>query len=782
MKKLVVKKFFRHLKVVLKLIEEVFPYQPRPGQVELAQAVLEASLNNEHLIISTPTGFGKTISVLSGLFISQKLKGARAFYVVRTHREAEEVIKESRKLAKISNANFTVLEVRGRQSLCLKNREVPPSINLDTFCNLNKSSCSFFKVLPQFNPKFEGVASSKDLLNLGYKFNVCPYFLTRKIVSFAKVVVLPYPYLFNWKLRSELLRLLPNKERLGLVIDECISGDSLVETEKGPLSAKALFRRTLESQNGTKVVSLNLGKSKTISFGKVSTTYVTFGKEVKIKLRNSYELTVTPNTRFLIKSEKGEKWSKAKTLMQGEKILIKGNRENLSFEEVEGIKFGSVGLFFDFSIVPYHNFFANNILVHNSHNFPYSIYNEQTRKVKLSELKELLLFSKRCGFKVLEKAVFLILKVAEHFDESKEISLEYFLHLMEKEVPEINFSLLFALILQELRKLTKLAIEKQLPIDDSLRSFTELITFINSKQRRNAFIQFENEEKSLSAIKPEIANEAKGILNNFDFSIHLSGTLEWFDDYAKLVGFSEGDYKVFSVEPNNYGKVFLGVLTTLTTKFDKRNDTMYENSVETIAKIINSTSGKDILYVPSYDVLSELLSRDLKKLIDKKMFYESKEISSEEHSLLVKKFEESSHDSIFVAVLGGRLSEGINFEKKDVRNVIVLGVPFQEPTPKLERFAKTVEEIIKGGGVDFAYIYPAVVKVSQALGRVIRSPNDFGVMILLDERYAEQRIFSKLPGWIKRQLRGIYKSEDPLINDMKNFMSTLPNTFSYAHQ
>ncbi len=767
---------------MLKSIEEIFPYKPHQGQISIAQAVLEASLNGEHLIVNAPTGFGKTISVLSGLFVALKLNDASVFYLVRTHREAEEVVKESRKLAKTSEPNFTVLEIRGKQSLCLRSEEVPPSISLETFCKLNKNSCPLFIRLPNFNPRLEGVVSSKDLLSLGKKFGVCPYFLARKLIRFAKIIVLPYPYMFNWKLRSELLSLVPHEEKTGLVVDECVSGDSLVETSDGLLAARHLYHNIFEARKPIALTSINLDKDKAISFSKVYAAYVTFSEGIKIKLKNSHELTVTPSTKFFAKRGHSEGWLRAKSLSPGWRILVKDERDNLFFEEVEGIKFGNTEIFFDFSVIPYHNFFANGILVHNSHNFPYSVYSEQTRKIKLSELKELLLFSRRYRLKALEKIVFLFLKASGQVIESNEVTLETFLCLVKKELSEISLTALLSLATEDLKKLEKLVIKNKLPIDESLRNFIELLAFINSKRTKKLFVQFDDEEDSISVVISEVTEEARKLINSFDFSVHLSGTLEWFDDYAKIIGFSKDRYRAINIEPRNYGRVFLGVLTSLTTKFNERNDAMYDSSVEKIAKIINSTCGKGILYVPSYEVLTELLDRNLQNLVDKETFYESKELSSEEHSLLVKEFEESSSNSFFIAVLGGRTSEGINFEKKDVKNAIVFGVPFQEPTPRLERFSKTIDEVNKGKGVDFAYIYPAVIKVSQALGRVIRGPSDFGIMVLIDERYVDQRIFGKLPNWIRKQLKGFYKNEDSLIADMKNFMSTMFNMFSYAQQ
>ncbi|WP_310650904.1 helicase C-terminal domain-containing protein, partial [Pseudomonas sp. FW305-25] len=54
---------------------------------------------------------------------------------------------------------------------------------------------------------------------------------------------------------------------------------------------------------------------------------------------------------------------------------------------------------------------------------------------------------------------------------------------------------------------------------------------------------------------------------------------------------------------------------------------------------------------------------------------------------------------------------------------------------------------IFGAGYDYTYLYPGLQKVVQAAGRVIRSQQDRGVVMLIDDRFAEPRVRQLLPGW-----------------------------------
>ncbi|MNU10429.1 hypothetical protein D3C72_2575720 [compost metagenome] len=52
-----------------------------------------------------------------------------------------------------------------------------------------------------------------------------------------------------------------------------------------------------------------------------------------------------------------------------------------------------------------------------------------------------------------------------------------------------------------------------------------------------------------------------------------------------------------------------------------------------------------------------------------------------------------------------------------------------------------------GAGYDYTYLYPGMQKVVQAAGRVIRTQQDQGVVMLIDDRFAEPKVQRLLPGW-----------------------------------
>ncbi|MFB6172021.1 MAG: ATP-dependent DNA helicase [Haloarculaceae archaeon] len=97
-------------------------------------------------------------------------------------------------------------------------------------------------------------------------------------------------------------------------------------------------------------------------------------------------------------------------------------------------------------------------------------------------------------------------------------------------------------------------------------------------------------------------------------------------------------------------------------------------------------------------------------------------------------------DGVLFTSLWGTLAEGVSFDDDDARTVVVVGVPY----PHLDDRSEAVQDAYEGAfggegesdvGWRYAVEIPTVRKTRQALGRVVRSPTDFGARVLVDERY-----------------------------------------------
>lgn len=115
--------------------------------------------------------------------------------------------------------------------------------------------------------------------------------------------------------------------------------------------------------------------------------------------------------------------------------------------------------------------------------------------------------------------------------------------------------------------------------------------------------------------------------------------------------------------------------------------------------------------------------------------------------------------ALLFAVVGGTLSEGINFSDSLGRGVVVVGLPFPNPhsaewKAKMQYVSSKASVNGKDGkaaGQDF-YENACMRAVNQCVGRAIRHRADYAAILMLDRRYGGQRIQAKLPGWIRGSL------------------------------
>ncbi|TKA66525.1 hypothetical protein B0A49_09637, partial [Cryomyces minteri] len=124
--------------------------------------------------------------------------------------------------------------------------------------------------------------------------------------------------------------------------------------------------------------------------------------------------------------------------------------------------------------------------------------------------------------------------------------------------------------------------------------------------------------------------------------------------------------------------------------------------------------------------------------------------------------------ALLLSVVGGKLSEGINFSDALGRCVVVIGLPFPNPhsaewKAKMAYVASKAATTTplpgagpagKGAAAREYYENACMRAVNQCVGRAIRHKNDYAAILLVDRRFATHRIQAKLPGWIRESLVG----------------------------
>ena len=155
----------------------------------------------------------------------------------------------------------------------------------------------------------------------------------------------------------------------------------------------------------------------------------------------------------------------------------------------------------------------------------------------------------------------------------------------------------------------------------------------------------------------------------------------------------------------------------------------------------------------------------------KPIFQESKTINIDEILVSYSKSVDHSEGGLLLSVVGGRLSEGINFSDALGRGIVIVGLPFPNSQSaqwkaKMEYIegsvAKRTGDSREGKEARRAFYENSCMRaVNQSIGRAIRHREDYASIILLDRRYRNDRIQAKLPAWIRQ---GMVETDEPIIS------------------
>jgi DNA excision repair protein ERCC-2 len=161
-----------------------------------------------------------------------------------------------------------------------------------------------------------------------------------------------------------------------------------------------------------------------------------------------------------------------------------------------------------------------------------------------------------------------------------------------------------------------------------------------------------------------------------------------------------------------------------------------EKVTETLTDAARMTPGNTLCFFPSYAEAERYYHRVETEATP---YLDRPGVRAEE---LRQRFVEDDYAVLFTS-LWGTLTEGVSYDGDDARTVCVVGVPYPHLDDRMEAVQRAYREAFGDGsgngrddpGWEYAVEIPTVRKTRQALGRVVRSPEDFGVRVLVDERY-----------------------------------------------
>ncbi|ALC48501.1 CG11403 [Drosophila busckii] len=166
-----------------------------------------------------------------------------------------------------------------------------------------------------------------------------------------------------------------------------------------------------------------------------------------------------------------------------------------------------------------------------------------------------------------------------------------------------------------------------------------------------------------------------------------------------------------------------------------------------------------VCFLPSYGYLDTVyaqLERSgvLARIAQRKRIF--RESAGQAVEQLLQQYADAIQDSsgaLLLSVVGGKLSEGLNFADNLGRGVIVVGLPYpNRNSPELQERMRHLDATLAAGAGSEYYENLCMKAVNQCIGRSVRHIRDYACVYLLDERYASAKIQQKLPAWIAHQL------------------------------
>ena len=335
---------------------------------------------------------------------------------------------------------------------------------------------------------------------------------------------------------------------------------------------------------------------------------------------------------------------------------------------------------------------------------------------------------------------------------------------------------------------------KEHPINDEtvlqfyfeIRTFLDIASVLNSKYR----VYGKYDEEGSFFVRLFNTDPSENLMKCFEkvkSAVLFSATLLPVTYYMDLLTGSRQDYGIYARSVFDPQKLGVFITGDISTKYTRRSYAEYERTAIRIKEIIGLHKGNYMVFFPSYKYMEEVAGFFVQhKDPDVEMLVQGKNMSEEERLSFLERFDEHRDTEGFAdkyiaadieietgektlagfCVLGGIFSEGIDLTEESLIGVLIVGTGL--PMVCTER--EILRHYFENAGIsgfDYAYRIPGMNKVLQAAGRVIRTENDTGIVVLMDERFMSTEYKAMFPKeWTGVEV--LKKNETDRIRDFWN--------------
>ena len=233
--------------------------------------------------------------------------------------------------------------------------------------------------------------------------------------------------------------------------------------------------------------------------------------------------------------------------------------------------------------------------------------------------------------------------------------------------------------------------------------------------------------------------------------IFFSATLSPYEYYRNVLIGKDADYCKSITLPSPFPPENLEIImdTDVSTTYKNREFSM-DLLIHKIHKELSNRRGNYMLFFPSFEYLKKVCDGLENKFADDKvitheLIRQTPGMTNSEKDAYLRHFDTPSEECLIgAAVLGGHFSEGIDLVGERLSGVVIVGLGLPKVTPERQILSNYYSEKF-GDGFAFAYRFPGWEKVLQAVGRVIRTEEDTGFALLIDERLETPEYISLFP-------------------------------------
>ncbi len=332
-------------------------------------------------------------------------------------------------------------------------------------------------------------------------------------------------------------------------------------------------------------------------------------------------------------------------------------------------------------------------------------------------------------------------------------------------------------------------VTKDEPVEDDevVQFYFDIRTFLDISERLNEKYRIYGKKEEggfvLRLYNTDPSDNLALCLAKAGSSIFFSATLLPVGYYMDLLAGGRDDYAVYAKSVFDPDKLGVFISRDVSSKYNRRSQKEYEKIAGEINEIISVHRGNYMLFFPSYNFMEEVYENYLKiKDENVKCLLQDRKMTENDRLLFLESFdkrrgtgvinkdkitqceekegemsavdiltEEEKITLVGFCVLGGVFSEGIDLTEESLIGAVIIGTGLPMVCTERE-ILRDYFEAAGMNGFDYAYRIPGMNKVLQAAGRVIRTENDAGIAVLMDERFRSDQYTGLFPReWQKRK-------------------------------